>query len=131
MTEARARFPSTYCSQCGGKFGPGNEGFSHCSDHQPQEASRAAFEAWVTPILGGPPTPDGGESYAVHELRWAWMAWQAATQARDAEVKALRDALELAHTFIRDGVEFGYIKDTTNPDWRSVLRKTRAALETK
>lgn len=23
----------TFCSQCGRKFGPGNEGYSHCSDH--------------------------------------------------------------------------------------------------
>lgn len=27
-------FAHTYCSQCGGEFGPGDEGFSHCSDHQ-------------------------------------------------------------------------------------------------
>jgi hypothetical protein len=26
------RFQKTYCSQCGGEFGPGDEGFSHCSD---------------------------------------------------------------------------------------------------
>lgn len=29
-----ARFDETYCSQCGGAFGPGNSGFSHCTDHQ-------------------------------------------------------------------------------------------------
>jgi len=28
-----ARFSVAYCSQCGGQFGPGDEGFSHCSDH--------------------------------------------------------------------------------------------------
>lgn len=28
-----ARFSVTYCSQCGGEFGPGDQGFSHCSDH--------------------------------------------------------------------------------------------------
>ncbi len=27
------RFAVTYCSQCGGEFGPGHSGFSHCSDH--------------------------------------------------------------------------------------------------
>lgn len=27
------RFQQVYCSQCGGSFGPGNAGFSHCSDH--------------------------------------------------------------------------------------------------
>lgn len=28
-----SRFLKTYCSQCGGEFGPGDEGYSHCSDH--------------------------------------------------------------------------------------------------
>lgn len=28
------RFDKTYCSQCGGEFGPGDEGYSHCKDHQ-------------------------------------------------------------------------------------------------
>jgi len=28
-----AKFPQTYCSQCGGEFGPGNSGYSHCVDH--------------------------------------------------------------------------------------------------
>lgn len=27
------RFTSTYCSQCGEEFGPGDHGYSHCSDH--------------------------------------------------------------------------------------------------
>lgn len=30
----RPRFENTYCSQCGGEFGPGNHGFSHCADHR-------------------------------------------------------------------------------------------------
>lgn len=29
----RARFEQTYCSQCGGAFGPGMNGYSHCNDH--------------------------------------------------------------------------------------------------
>jgi hypothetical protein len=28
------RFDKTYCSQCGGEFGPGNSGYSHCQDHR-------------------------------------------------------------------------------------------------
>lgn len=31
---SKPRFAHTYCSQCGGEFGPGDEGFSHCSDHR-------------------------------------------------------------------------------------------------
>ncbi len=28
-----AKFDRTFCSQCGGEFGPGDEGFSHCDQH--------------------------------------------------------------------------------------------------
>jgi hypothetical protein len=31
--ERRPRFAETFCSSCGRGFGPGNHGFSHCSDH--------------------------------------------------------------------------------------------------
>lgn len=27
-------FPKTYCSNCGGEFGPGYYGYSHCVDHR-------------------------------------------------------------------------------------------------
>ena len=30
----QARFAVTHCSQCGGSFGPGDAGFSHCEDHR-------------------------------------------------------------------------------------------------
>jgi len=33
------RFPTTYCSQCGAEFGPGDAGFSHCKDHMDNDAS--------------------------------------------------------------------------------------------
>lgn len=40
----KPRFEKTYCSQCGGKFGPGDAGFSHCSDHAAQRKySYSAF----------------------------------------------------------------------------------------
>jgi hypothetical protein len=28
------KFQKTYCSQCGGEFGAGDEGFSSCADHK-------------------------------------------------------------------------------------------------
>jgi hypothetical protein len=31
------KFAITYCSQCGQQFGPGDSGYSHCTDHQPKE----------------------------------------------------------------------------------------------
>lgn len=37
--KAHPRFAQTYCSQCGGEFGPGDSGFSHCSDHAGEEPS--------------------------------------------------------------------------------------------
>lgn len=29
------RFAKTYCSQCGREFGPGDNGYSHCHQHEP------------------------------------------------------------------------------------------------
>lgn len=28
------KFQETFCSQCGGTFGPGDSGFSHCDQHE-------------------------------------------------------------------------------------------------
>lgn len=36
------RFQNTSCSQCGEDFGPGDSGFSHCSDHTPFELFKRA-----------------------------------------------------------------------------------------
>jgi len=33
IMSAPPRFAVTYCSQCGGEFGPGDAGYSHCRDH--------------------------------------------------------------------------------------------------
>ncbi|WP_175040031.1 hypothetical protein [Burkholderia contaminans] len=33
LDSERPRFANVFCSHCGQKFGPGNEGFSHCTDH--------------------------------------------------------------------------------------------------
>lgn len=30
----KPRFENTFCSQCGGEFGPGDSGYSHCADHR-------------------------------------------------------------------------------------------------
>ncbi|MGN6085841.1 Lar family restriction alleviation protein [Trinickia sp.] len=39
--EATPRFQNTFCSQCGGEFGPGNHGFSHCEHHRSAPAAPA------------------------------------------------------------------------------------------
>ncbi|WP_244099737.1 hypothetical protein [Burkholderia ambifaria] len=33
LAAAAPRFANVRCSQCGRRFGPGNAGFSHCTDH--------------------------------------------------------------------------------------------------
>lgn len=33
LTGATPRFDNVGCSECGRRFGPGNAGFSHCTDH--------------------------------------------------------------------------------------------------
>ena len=42
-----SKFEKTHCSQCGGEFGPGDSGYSHCSDHWSPGVRKAmsAFEA--------------------------------------------------------------------------------------
>ncbi|MEE9159967.1 MAG: hypothetical protein V3U60_16480 [Gammaproteobacteria bacterium] len=43
-----AKFEQTSCSQCGGEFGPGDSGYSHCQDHGPKmlkgEGERVVIE---------------------------------------------------------------------------------------
>ncbi len=42
------RFDDVTCSQCGQSFGPGDHGFSHCSDHAPKVVNYvAARAAWT------------------------------------------------------------------------------------
>lgn len=35
----KPRFEKTLCSQCGGEFGPGDSGFSHCDQHDAKARS--------------------------------------------------------------------------------------------
>ncbi|MCW3522105.1 hypothetical protein K6Y76_33450 [Burkholderia cenocepacia] len=38
LSTAAPRFTNVYCSGCGQKFGPGNAGFSSCTDHAERHA---------------------------------------------------------------------------------------------
>lgn len=40
LAKAESRYQETFCSQCGAEFGPGDTGYSHCSQH------RARVAAW-------------------------------------------------------------------------------------
>lgn len=46
-TGRKPRFAQTYCSHCGGAFGPGDHGYSHCEDHVniSPDAARELFRA--------------------------------------------------------------------------------------
>jgi hypothetical protein len=47
------KFAETYCSQCGEAFGPGDEGFSSCSEHLRAENERLrALLRGLEPYLG-------------------------------------------------------------------------------
>lgn len=47
-------FITTYCSQCGGEFGPGDQGYSHCVDHaQPGDTLDMAYiNSLPQPFMG-------------------------------------------------------------------------------
>lgn len=49
-TEREPRFQKTYCSSCGGEFGPGDHGHSHCEDHSASDkVSDAMVDADLPP----------------------------------------------------------------------------------
>lgn len=87
------RFAKTYCSQCGGEFGPGDEGYSHCSDH------RAIDNAAIV----GPPShewlrlkqPEAYQRWCAGTLTASevdWMAGWDACRAAASDVPASGEA---------------------------------------
>lgn len=48
------RFPNVSCSQCGRDFGPGNNGYSHCSSHRPPASMSTLDLAERVTSLRGP-----------------------------------------------------------------------------
>jgi hypothetical protein len=87
-----ARHVKTGCSQCGGNFGAGNHGYSHCEDHADDtnwpSVSQVMRMAIPDGVLGGFHGPDRpGRYYAIEggkvhgltayldpdgDLRWMW-----------------------------------------------------------
>lgn len=73
-----ARFDKTYCSQCGGEFGPGDEGFSHCEDHagqinrdddeSPAELALRSLACWLG--AGGYNAPTVDAKVFEEKIRW-------------------------------------------------------------
>ena len=38
--KTKPRFAVVFCSQCGGEFGPRDNGYSHCTDHKDDEIAK-------------------------------------------------------------------------------------------
>lgn len=71
-----AQFERTYCSQCGGKFGPGDQGYSHCDDHDWEHPC---------PFRGEPTMTPSGEACSACGLRESAINDTAATQPQGKE----------------------------------------------
>jgi hypothetical protein len=69
------KFDKTYCSQCGGEFGPGNHGYSHCAGHAPAQVQAIADGAdlYAAPVpavdLEATPTADELKELAMQYAR--------------------------------------------------------------
>jgi hypothetical protein len=58
MSAVKPKFDHTFCSQCGAEFGPGDNGFSHCSDHM-----RRGLSATTHDLPDNPFITEFGETY--------------------------------------------------------------------
>ena len=97
---ATPKFERTHCSQCGGEFGPGNAGFSHCADHAQPAAQAVAPDNKadrVHAIVNAGPFPGMSEAFDAHMGAAVWTdpayapdastwaaAWKAALAAAPA-----------------------------------------------
>jgi hypothetical protein len=67
------KYQKTYCSQCGGAFGPGDAGFSSCAEHMKGKKD-LMFSQWYDSLEG---TKSQGFAYK------AWSAgWNAANETK-------------------------------------------------
>lgn len=103
------KFAKTYCSQCGGEFGPGDSGYSHCVDHEfdeqplspaassPRDQACSAMLGALEKIRRTPsmpfPDPDAHSERAFgNAVHRAWreiqsIAKEAASAARSAGIE--------------------------------------------
>jgi hypothetical protein len=57
------QFAKTFCSQCGGEFGPGDAGYSHCSQHTEANMDRTFTFRFLI-------ENDGGDVETQHSVRF-------------------------------------------------------------
>ncbi len=67
---AEPKFPKTHCSQCGGEFGPGDHGYSHCEDHRADRGKTWPEVRRAKAILARPAAPEPATEVSVVD---AWI----------------------------------------------------------
>ncbi len=77
-SERKPKFEKTYCSQCGKEFGPGDHGYSHCSDHKSDAKNEAAC----------------GASHSDAVLGVERTIWQEKHEIENARREKMREAME-------------------------------------
>jgi len=84
-----ARYPVTYCSQCGNAFGPGDHGFSHCKDHKTDEqVLRATLAEYLAADDAMTAFLLAADADKIGEVEWARQHKAAATRRRNAALAA-------------------------------------------
>ena len=53
MIDDEPRYAVTYCSQCGGEFGPGDCGYSHCEHHRRDDLAVLKYRRQWAAVTGG------------------------------------------------------------------------------
>jgi hypothetical protein len=79
------------------------------------EAEREAFEAWfdawrLEDCPYDPTEPQRRARWGTYFRNCTWEAWQARASLASAPAQGVEAALKAARQFIRNGVEFGYIR---------------------
>jgi hypothetical protein len=89
------KFAKTFCSQCGGEFGPGDAGYSHCDQHDLKTMARLIFEGGSigVRINGYPNNGDGEFLFDEEEADWGDTKLRI-VKVPKSELIALRDFLD-------------------------------------
>jgi len=88
---AGAKYAETFCSQCGKAFGPGNSGYSHCSDHIHDsgiEAAAKLIDAKVTSYTQEHGSYDGDTGFT--EFSRAGEEYVSTLEELAEEIRALK-----------------------------------------
>lgn len=109
-----SKFEKTYCSECGCEFGPGDSGYSHCSDHAPEGIVKHTEGPWelenetllVWSYGFGVPITKGVENTTWHRaLSWEERRANARLIAAAPETAAERDRLKAQNAELLKALE--------------------------